>query len=140
MGVSILVHWPGATEEDAAAHPGFFNDDLGWSTWLMNVLSDPAAVEIMKAIRCDALLSHTADGEADIDWTTPDELEQAAVNLLKLVDNCDPRAAKIIEYYQSHEEMGPPPEAFAQDLRDVAAIARYARAAGAQTVTLGYYW
>lgn len=92
MGASILVHWPEATEEDEEGHPGFSNDDHAWASWLVAVIENPSAAQLVKRLGVDALLSHTTEGaDADaIQWTTPDELERAALALRELVVRADP--------------------------------------------------
>ncbi len=81
MGATILVHWPGATPEEAEGGTGFFNDDRAWANWLVNVLEDAAAVTTLERLGARALLCFTSDDvdADDVDWTTPDELEHAAL-------------------------------------------------------------
>lgn len=143
MGASILVHWPGATEEDEESHPGFFNDDHAWASWVADVIGDRAATRLLDQLGVAALISHTTDGMGsdEIRWTTPDELETAANRLRELVDQAAPEVLALIKLYETAavgEE--PPTVEFARDLGDVAQIAEYARDRGATQVTLGYYW
>ncbi len=143
MSASILIHWPGATEDESEGHPGFYNDDQAWASWIVAVIERASAVELLERLGVGSLLSHTSDGEDsdEIEWTTPDELERAAKQLLGLVERSDPAVQPLVELYQL-EALGEeaPNLEFARDLRDVMQIADYARGLGAQTVTLGYYW
>ncbi|HEY3040072.1 MAG TPA: hypothetical protein VGJ66_15135 [Pyrinomonadaceae bacterium] len=143
MGASILVHWPGATEEEEEGHPGFFNDDKAWAGWLANVMDDDEAIAVLKRLGLTDLLSHTTDGldPDEIRWTTPDALELAAQVLKCLVEESSPEVQPLLRVYATDANgIDSLPQEFARDLGDVAEIARYARAAGAATVTLGYYW
>ena len=136
MGASILVHWPGASPEQEGDHPGFYNDDRGWSTWLVNALTDENALALVEQLGLAVLLAHTTD-DAEPIWTTPNELELAAKKLARMVRSHDPQVASLVELYEPFEDRE---QELIRDLEDVAAIAGYARDNGATTVTLGYYW
>jgi len=143
MSVSIFVHWPGATEDDEQGHPGFFNDDNAWAAWLATMSEDPEAMALLHRLGLVALLSHVTDGmDADqIHWTTPNDLERAALSLRRLVEQNDTRVQTLLLLYAREASGVETPEVeFARDLGDVAQIAQYARNAGAPKVTLGYYW
>src|SRR5688572_17562819 len=101
MGASILVHWPDATEEDEQGHPGFFNDDHPWASWVVAVLEDLPAARSLERLGLSPLLSHTTDGvdSDEIDWTTPDELERAANALRELVERKYPDVQPLVDLY-----------------------------------------
>lgn len=143
MGASILVHWSGATEDEEGGHPGFFNDDHPWASWIVAVLEDTSIVRLLHRLGVGALLSVTSNGvePGDIDWTTPDELERAANKLRELVQDDEPLVEVLVDLYEEEAagEESPSVE-LARDLSDVAQIAGYARGLGAQKITLGYYW
>jgi hypothetical protein len=143
MGLSVRVHWPEATEEEEQGHPGFFNGEHAWVSWIILVRENASAIRRLERLGFEALLSHvTAGADADaIDWTTPDALERAATDLRKLVQVGDPTVEALVEIYEANA----PGEdkasiEFARDLGDIADVADYARGLGASTVTLGYYW
>lgn len=143
MGATILVHWPEATEDEEQGHPGFFNDDHAWASWLVAAIESTAAPKLLARLGVGALLSHTADGldADDVEWTTPDELERAANALREQVERIDPEVQPLVELYTADAPgVEPPSVEFARDLGDVAQIAGYARDLGATKVTLGYYW
>ncbi len=136
MSASILVHWPGASSEQEQDHPGFFNDDRGWATWVVNVLQIDGGPALVNGLGLAALLAHTTEG-AEAIWTTPDELERAAGKLAELVRSSDAQVERLVELYEAMEDEA---TELLQDLEDVAAIARYARGHAASKLTLGYYW
>jgi hypothetical protein len=47
MGASVVAYWPGITEDQAEAQPGFANDDRAWGNWMAE-----------------------RDGDAAVTWTT----------------------------------------------------------------------
>jgi hypothetical protein len=143
MGASILVHWPGATEEEEGGHPGFYNDDKAWASWMAAVSSNAGALRLLEKLGVACLIYCTTDGvdEDEIEWTTPDDLQQAANKLRRLVQDEDERVAPLISIYEgSYDGVENGAEEFAQDLADVASIADYARDQGAEEMVLGYYW
>ncbi len=151
MGVSILVEWPGSTEDEQGGHPGFENDDHLWATWVVTVIEDPKVAADLRKIGCEVLLRHNTSNldPNEIGWGSPREFESAALKLRKLVDAKDPAVQTLLDTYRvewgrligedEDEERGAE-QWFAQDLQDVAAIAKYAGACGAKKMTLAYYW
>ena len=143
MSVSVLVHWPEASEDEEQGHPGFLNDDHAWASWIAAVLENGTATRLLERLGFEALLSHTTSGTApdDVNWTTPDALEQAANHLRRLVQSGEPTVEALIEIYEA-EAPGEDRASieFARDLGDVVQIAAYARDLGASRMTLGYYW
>jgi hypothetical protein len=98
---------------------------------------------MMRQLGAAALLSFKTDGvdDAEVDWVTPIELEQAARVLRDLVLSEDPRTERIVSTYalSANGEDAPGVE-FAQDLTDISAIARLAHEVGAQRMTLEVNW
>lgn len=143
MGASILVHWPDATEDEEQGHPGFFNDDHAWASWIVAVIESTPAIRLLAHLGVSALLSNTAHGvdPDDVEWTTPDELERAANVLRDRVVRTDPEVQPLVDLYNANAPgVEQPSVEFARDLGDVAQIAGYARGLGASKITLGYYW
>lgn len=136
MGASILVHWPGASPQQEKGHPGFYNDDHGWATWLVHVLQSESGAALLERLGLTALNAHTTDDTEPI-WTTPDELKQAAEKLAAMVRARDPQIASLVELYEAQEDAA---QELVRDLEDITAIADYARSNGAMQMTLGYYW
>jgi hypothetical protein len=148
MGVSVHVEWPGCSEDESALHPGFENDDHFWANWVLNALGNPRAAATLRKLGVDTLLRHNTSGldPGDVGWAKPSEFESAALKLADLVSAEDSAVKPLLEIYRvewdriiGEDERGVG-EWFAQDLWDVAAVARYAAECGAKTMTLGYYW
>ena len=148
MGVSILVEWPGSSEDQRRAHPGLRNDDHLWVHWVMDLLGKPQAISQLEELGLGLLLHFNTAGltAEDIDWETPGDFERAALALRDLIAAKDPRVQLLIDVYRKEwnrivgEGQGQVEEWFGSDLEDIAGIARYAQAQGASKMTLGYYW
>lgn len=142
MSVSVLVHWPDATEAEERGHPGFFNDDQAWVSWVAAVVANAAAIRRLTALGFDALLAYTTSGAGPdaVPWTTPDALENAANGLRSLVQRGDPSVNALVEIYEADAPgVDEASVEFARDLGDIAEIAEYARGCGATLMALGYY-
>jgi hypothetical protein len=146
MGASVTGYWPGITDEQRDAMPGFVNDDKAFGDWIANRAERAERAEALEhvlALGCGAILTFTTDGldDSDVDWVTPAALKSAALTLRELVLRKDPRARGLIESYAvganlieaAHEE-------FAQDLDDVAQIAAFAADLGVSRMTLEVNW
>ena len=142
MSISVLVHWPDATEEEERGHPGFFNDDQSWVAWIVAVLANDSAVRRLTALGLDALLAYTTlDADPDaVSWVTPDAFAHAASGLRNLVQRGDPSVEALVEIYEANAPgLDKASIEFARDLGDVVEIAEYARGRGATVMALGYY-
>ena len=83
MGVSILVEWPGSTQEQQEGHPGFRNDDQFWAAWVVNVMKKPKLISLLESFEVEALLDlNTTDLDPkNILSDTPEDFEKAATTL-----------------------------------------------------------
>jgi hypothetical protein len=103
----------------------------------------PDVLHAMKRLGAGALLTFTTAGLADseIEWVTPSELESAAVRLRELVLAGHRDTGRILETYaRSANKVDPVDQEFAQDLIDVAEIARFAQREGVSRMTLEVNW
>jgi hypothetical protein len=144
VGATVGVYWPGITDEQRDLAPGFWNDCKAWGDWMAEREGHPDVLKTLRQIGADALLTHMTDGmeEDEVRWVSPEELEGAAARLRDLVLAEDAKVRRILETYAL---CGPPGEQpvgkdFAQDLIDVAQIARYARGQGVAKMTLEVNW
>lgn len=143
MGASVNAYWPGMTEEQLANQPGFFNDDKAWGDWMAERFEHTGVLTAMKELEVAALLTFKTDGveDDDVEWVTPDQLESAARALADFVGASDPRTSKILETYALRaNEVDSVRDEFVRDLEDIASIAAFARANGAQKLTLEVNW
>jgi hypothetical protein len=143
MSASIAGYWPERTEEDLDEMPGFHNDDQAWANWMAEVQGDEQVSSALRALGCEALLSHISEGmsEKEVDWTTPKELEAAALTLAERARQGDPRTGPVVEAYQRGIPADEQPiEWLLRDLADIAGHARHAAIAGATTFTLEVNW
>ena len=63
MGASVTVYWPGMTERQWEAQPGFYNDDRAWGnrdtpSWKINVVSRPPSVRNSSLPNCGRRLRY----------------------------------------------------------------------------------
>jgi hypothetical protein len=100
-------------------------------------------LKAMKKLEVDALLSFKTDGVEDVDvsWVSPGDLTKAALRLRDLVLASDPGTKRILETYAvSANEVDPVEQEFAQDLVDIAELARFAQGEGVARMTLQVNW
>jgi hypothetical protein len=144
-----MVEWPESTPDQQGAHPGFYNDDHMWATWVVDVMGKPKLVRLLEQIGAGVLLHHnTTDLPIEeVGWAKPEEYQAAANTLQNLLAAKDLIIKPLVEIYRTEWDRligdgtdETAEEWFARDLNDVAAIASYARDQGAKTMTLGYYW
>ena len=143
MGASVIGYWPGMTEVQLESQPGFFNDCKAWGDWIAEREQHPDVLEALDALGVGALRSCKTDGmdDSEVQWVTTDQLARAALRLRDLVLAQDARGARITETYAlSPYRIGPAYEQLAQDLADVAAIARFAQDEGVARMTLEVNW
>ncbi len=143
MGASVSVYWPGITNEQTDAQPGFWNDDKAWGNWMAEREHHDDVKQAMRDLGVAELLTFTTEGVADdeVDWVSPAGLERAAMRLRELVLAEDPRVQRIVQTYAlSANDCDPIHEELARDLEDIAKIAGFASEQGASQVTLEVNW
>jgi hypothetical protein len=138
-----MAYWVGITEEQMESQPGFWNDCKAWGDWMAERIEHQDVLHAMKRLGVGALLTFTTAGVADsqIEWVTPSELEHAAVRLRELVLAGHPETGRILETYTySANRVDPVSQEFAQDLVDIAEIARFAQRERVSQITLEVNW
>lgn len=142
MGASVNCYWPGISDRHRDGDPGFFNDCKAWGDWMAERAQNEALINLHQELGVGAVLTFTTDGVDDdeVDWVTPDELEAAALRLREMVLANDPKVRPILDGYESCCRGDDVAADFAQDLKDVAAIAAYARRCKAGKMTLEVNW
>ena len=143
MGASVMAYWVGITEAQMESQPGFWNDCKAWGDWMAERIEHQDVLHAMERLGVSALLTFTTAGVADseVEWVTPSELERAAIRLRELVLVGDPDTGCIVETYaKSANDVDPISQEFAQDLVDVAEIARFAQREGVSHMTLEVNW
>lgn len=143
MGASVIAYWPKISPAQLETQPGFYNDCKAWGDWMAERENHDDVLSMVRQLGATALLTFKTDGvdDAEVDWVTPLDLEQAARVLRDLVLAEDPRTERIVATYalSANGEDAPGIE-FAQDLADISAIARFAHEAGAERMTLEVNW
>jgi len=143
MGKFVMGYWAGITEEQMGSQPGFWNDTKAWGEWMVERGKHRDVLHDMKQLGVSALLTGTTLGVADttVDWVAPSKLECAALRLRELVLAGHPETARIVETYaKSANHPDPVGRELAQDLIDIAEIARFAQREGVSRMTLEVSW
>ena len=143
MGASIVAYWPGITEEQLDAQPGFFNDDRAWGNWMAEREDDHAVLRAVADLGGSALLTFKTDGwdDDDVSWVTPQELRQAARALRRAVERRHPAVGRILASYgRNANGVYPLVDEFLTDLADIEALADWAEREGAGRMTLEVGW
>lgn len=143
MGASIVAYWPGITDEQLDAQPGFANDDRAWGNWMAEREDDPEVLRAVAAIGASALLTIKTDGweDDDVTWVTPSELRHAAQAMRAAVERRHPAVGRILASYgRNANGIGSLVEEFLTDLADIATIADWAEHEGAARMTLEVNW
>ena len=143
MGVTVVAYWPGMTEDQAEAQPGFYNDDRAWGNWMAERDGDAAVSEAIRRLKAEAILTLKTDGweDDDVTWVRPQELRDAAVRLREAVRAGSPEIRVILaSYARNANRIDPVPEEFIRDLDDIQALTRWAEAEGATKMTLEVNW
>ena len=52
MGASVVVYWPGITEEQLDSQPAFDNDDKAWGNWMAEREDDGAVLTAIRRTWC----------------------------------------------------------------------------------------
>lgn len=143
MGASVYAYWPGITAEERAAQPGFGNDCKAWGEWMAEREDHEDVLEAVALLAGDAILTYTSDGidDEDVDWFSPQQMEESARKLREFVLRDDPRTQRIVATYAlSANNVEPVRDELARDLEDIAAIARHCADAGVARMTLEVNW
>src|SRR5207249_7905466 len=143
MRASVIAYWPGLTDEQMEAMPGFGNDGRAWGNWMAERDGDARVLEAVRRLMAEAILTLKTDGwgDEDVTWVTPDELRTAAMRLRAAVKAQSPDAAVILESYEINaNRIDPVAEEFIRDLDDIIAMAKWAEGPGATRMTLKVNW
>jgi hypothetical protein len=143
MGASVVAYWPGMTERQAEAQPGFYNDDRAWGNWMAERDGDDAVTDAIRRLHAEAILTFKTDGwdDEDVTWVTPRELREAAAKLREAVRDGGPEIRTILASYERNANgIDPIPDEFVRDLDDIDAMTRWAEAEGATRMTLEVNW
>jgi len=102
MGASVIAYWPGITEAQLESQPSFYNDSKGWGDWMAERENEPRALEAVRKLKAEAILTFTTDGVEgeDVQWVTPQELRDAAQKLRVAVSAGLPEAEIILGIYE----------------------------------------
>lgn len=143
MGASIIAYWPGITEEQIEAQPGFWNDDKAWGDFMAEREDEPELLQIMRDIGAGALLTLKTDGweDEDVDWVAPRELYNAASQLQSALKSNRPGMEGVLAVYGRNANNVDPVELeLLRDLEDIKALASWAEQEGAEVMTLEVNW
>ncbi len=138
MGASVFAYWPGITEKQLKSQPGFTNDCKAWGNFVADLLASKKATAEVERAGAMALFTFRTQGleDANVDWQAPAAVEKAAHVLLPLVRAQAPALKLTLKIYKKNaNDIDPIHEELAQDLDDIAALARWARKAGATRMT-----
>jgi hypothetical protein len=143
MGASVTAYWPGMTEEQFEAQPGFWNDDRAWGNWMAEIDKDPAVSDAIGKLGAQAILTYKTDPMEDdeVEWVTPRELRDACILLREAVQSRSPPTRVILEAYERNaNRIEPVAEEFVRDLNDIIAMTTWAEEEGATKMTLEVNW
>ena len=143
MGASVIAYWPGLTEDQVESQPGFYNDTKPWGDWMAVREETPGAMDAIRKLDADAILSLKTDGwdDDDVTWVTPQQMREAATKLREAVAAGLPETKPILEAYRPGAVADEPlSDQFMQDLDDVIALTRWAEEEGAAQMTLEVNW
>lgn len=142
MGASIYAYWPGATEEEQGDHSDFGQDAHAYAWWQGEVAAGWLSRRWIKKNKLEALLSVHPLGTKDneINWTTPQQLREAAIRLKEMLLAKERQALKLTRLYTKGPKIDEPHIELARDLDDLSWIAEYAEKRGAKVMTLLVGW
>ena len=143
MGASVIVYWPGITEEQLERQPGFWNDDRAWGNWMAEWESVPAVVDAVKKLKAEAILTYKTDGmdDEDVSWVSPRELRNAATKLRDAVLAGSAETRIIVETYERNaNRIDEVAKEFIRDLNDIIAMADWSEEEEATRITLEVNW
>lgn len=143
MGASVVACWPGITEEQVESQPSFYNDCNAWGSWMAEREEDPDALDAVKRLRAEAVLTYKTDGmeDEDVGWVSPLQLRDAATRLREAVRVGAPDGEIVLKSYERNANgIAPIAEELIRDLDDIIALASWAENEGAEKVTLEVNW
>ena len=143
MGASVVVYWPGITEEQLDSQPAFDNDDKAWGNWMAEREDDGAVLTAIRRLGAEAILTVKTDGweDEDVTWVTPQQLRYAALTLKSAVLAGSPEAEVILgSYERTANRIGPVANEFVRDLENIASMAEWAERERAHKITLEVNW
>ena len=143
MGATVTAYWPGITQEQIDETPDFWNDHKAFGNWMANREENPAALDAIRKLNAEAILSVKTDGwdDEDVTWVSPAQLRDAATKLREAVQARLPETDVILKTYEIDANgIDPIANEFVQDLNDVIAIADWAEKEGATKMTLEVNW
>ncbi len=143
MGASVIVYWPGITQEQIDSQPGFFNDDKAWGNWMAEREDNSAVPAALRKLKAEAILTVKTDGwdNDDVTWVTPQQLREAAARLREAIQGGAPEAHIILASYERNaNRVEPIAVEFLRDVEDIEALTRWAEAQGATRITLEVNW
>jgi hypothetical protein len=143
MGASVYAYWPGITEEQIGAQPGFANDDRNWGNWMAEREDEPDVLRVIADLGAAPLLTVMTDGwdDDDVTWVTPQELRDAADRLRRAVEDRAQGVGRVIAVYARNANPDEPViDQLLTDLADIATLARWAETQGASKMTLYVGW
>jgi hypothetical protein len=143
MGASIVAYWPGITEAQLDAQPGFANDDRAWGNWMAEREDDAVVLRGVADLGASALLTIKTDGwdDDDVTWATPQELRRAVQSLRHAIERRDRAVGHILaSYARNANGVRPLVDEFLTDLADIEALADWAEREGAGRMTLEINW
>jgi hypothetical protein len=143
MGASVIVYWPGMTEAQVDAQPGFRNDDKAWGDWMAEREGDQATLTAICALCAEAILTYKTAGMVDeeVAWVRPAQLRAATTILGHAIRTGRPETGAILaSYARRANHSDAVADDFIRDLDDIAATTRWAEAEGAARMTLEVNW
>jgi hypothetical protein len=142
MGALVFPYWPGKTDEQCDLQPGFWNDCKSWGNWMAERERHGDVLKALRILRVDAVRTCKTTGmdDSQVMWVAPYALAADALWLRHLVMNNALGTRRIIETYAMHAHSELPGTELAQDLLDVASVARYAAQLRVPLMTLYVEW
>lgn len=143
MGASVVVYWPGITEEQLERQPGFRNDDRAWGNWMAEWESVPAVIDAVKKLKAEAILTYKTDGmdDDDVSWVSPQELRDAATKLREAVRAGSAETRIVLEIYERNaNRIDEVAKEFIRDLNDIITMANWSEEEEATRMTLEVNW
>ena len=143
MGASIVVYWPGITEEQRDAQPGFWQDDRAWANFMAELDSATATVQAIQMLKADEILTYKTDGleDEDVMWVKPVALRRAAERLREAVEKGLSGSELILKTYEiGANKVESLREEFIRDLDDIIEMTKWAEGEGTSRMTLDVNW
>jgi hypothetical protein len=143
MGAAVIAYWPGITEQQLDAQPGFFNDDRAWGNWMAEREDDSLVLTAIRKLKAEAVLTVKTDGweDDDVTWVSPQQLREAVTRLREAIQSGTSEARTILASYERNaNRVDPVADEFLRDLEDIDALTRWAEAEGASRMTLEVNW